>query len=181
MIRLFCPDKNPLSPHSEHSAVLPLTPHTISNKQTCQIEKKCMINRLWYDYFHIVPHINPRHPYQLEVLRPSGLYGCLGWYGAGYENCHIIISFYCPHAFERFSFISSWYTRWFIFRKEWATVLIWTCATFKYIRISLSFVVQFVVFLYSGFRSPLNHLLCFITVIIHWWGREPLCGPNICL
>ena len=46
--------------------------HTISKRQTCQKEK-CMINRLWYGNFHIIPHINPRHPYQ-----PSGWYGCLG-------------------------------------------------------------------------------------------------------
>ena len=37
--------KKPVSPHSEYSAVLPLTPHTISNRQTCQKEK-CMKNRL---------------------------------------------------------------------------------------------------------------------------------------
>ena len=37
--------KKNISPHSEHSAVLPLIPHTISNRQTCQKEK-CMINRL---------------------------------------------------------------------------------------------------------------------------------------
>ena len=85
----FCPGKKPISPghvqkkkkkkkkkknispHSEHSAVLPLTPHTISNRQTCQKEK-CMINRLGYGNFHIKPHINPRHPYQPEGLRPSG-------------------------------------------------------------------------------------------------------------
>ena len=58
----FCPGKKPVSPghlgdmaflpcaknpyhHTEHSAVLPLTRHTISNRQTCQKEK-CMINRL---------------------------------------------------------------------------------------------------------------------------------------
>ena len=37
--------KKNISPHSEHSAVLPLTPHTISNMQTCQ-KDNCMINRL---------------------------------------------------------------------------------------------------------------------------------------
>ena len=31
--------KKNISPHSEHSAVLPLTPHTISNRQTCQKDK----------------------------------------------------------------------------------------------------------------------------------------------
>ena len=44
----------------------------ISNRRTCQKEK-CMINRLWYGNFHIIPHINPRHPYQ-----PEGWYGRLG-------------------------------------------------------------------------------------------------------
>ena len=39
VIRLFCPGKKPISPHSDHSAVLPLTPYTISNRQTCQNEK----------------------------------------------------------------------------------------------------------------------------------------------
>ena len=46
VIRLFCTDKKLISPHSEHSAVLPLTKHTVSNRQTCQKEKKCMIKRL---------------------------------------------------------------------------------------------------------------------------------------
>ena len=36
---VFLPGQKPLSPHSEHSAVLPLTPHRISNRQTCQKEK----------------------------------------------------------------------------------------------------------------------------------------------
>ena len=57
---------------------------------------------LLYDTSHIIPHSNPRHPYQPEGrLRPSGWYGCLvfgpradmgvsGWYGVWYENCHII-------------------------------------------------------------------------------------------
>ena len=45
MIRLFCPDKKSISPHLELLAVLPLTLHTTSNRQTCQKEK-CMINRL---------------------------------------------------------------------------------------------------------------------------------------
>ena len=42
----FLLGQKPISPHSEHSVVLPLTPHTISNRQTCQKEK-CMIN--YYD------------------------------------------------------------------------------------------------------------------------------------
>ena len=45
VIWLFCPGKKPVSPYSEHSTVLLLTPHMISNRQTCQKEK-CMINRL---------------------------------------------------------------------------------------------------------------------------------------
>ena len=46
VIQLFLPgQKTNISPHSEHSVVLPLTPHTISNRQICQKEK-CMINRL---------------------------------------------------------------------------------------------------------------------------------------
>ena len=69
----FWPGKNPLSQHSENSAVLPLTPH----RQTCQKEK-CMINRLWYGNFHIISHINPRHLYQPEDLWSSGWYRCLG-------------------------------------------------------------------------------------------------------
>ena len=97
VIPLFCPDKKKknknISPHSEHSVVLPLTLRTISNRQTCQKEK-CMINRLWYGNFQVIPHINSRHPYQPEDwiiwqfsnhthinprhLRPSGWYGCLG-------------------------------------------------------------------------------------------------------
>ena len=39
------PGQKTISPHSEHSAVLPLTPHTIPNRKTCQKEK-CIINRL---------------------------------------------------------------------------------------------------------------------------------------
>ena len=31
----FARAEKPTSPHSEHSAVLPLTPDTISNRQTC--------------------------------------------------------------------------------------------------------------------------------------------------
>ena len=74
--------KQNISPHSEHSAVLPLTPHTISNRQICQKEK-CIINRLWYGNFHIIPHINLRPIstldwYQPSGLRPSGWYGCFG-------------------------------------------------------------------------------------------------------
>ena len=69
--------KNNISPHLEHSAVLHLTLHTISNRQICQREI-CMINRLLYNNFHIIPHINPRHPYQPEGPRASGWYGCLG-------------------------------------------------------------------------------------------------------
>ena len=73
---------------------LTLTPHSISNRQTCQKEK-CMINRLWYGNFHIIPHINPRHPYQPEGRKgPRADMGVSGWYGAWYENCHIIISIY---------------------------------------------------------------------------------------
>ena len=34
VIRLFSLGKKPISPHSEHSAVFPLTPHTISNRTT---------------------------------------------------------------------------------------------------------------------------------------------------
>ena len=68
---------NPISPHSEHSAVLPLTPHTKSNRRTCQKEK-CMINRLWHGNFHIIPHINPRHLYQPKGRGSEGWYGCLG-------------------------------------------------------------------------------------------------------
>ena len=33
VIQLFCMGKKPISPHSEHSVVLPFTPHTISNRQ----------------------------------------------------------------------------------------------------------------------------------------------------
>ena len=68
----FLPWKKPISPHSEHSTVLPLTPHTISNRQTCQKEK-CMVNRLRYGNFHIIPYINPRH----ISLRAEDWYGCL--------------------------------------------------------------------------------------------------------
>ena len=60
VIWLFClSEQKPVSPHMEHSTVLSLTAHMISNRQTCQKEK-CMINRLWYGNFHIIPHINPR-------------------------------------------------------------------------------------------------------------------------
>ena len=59
-----------------------LTPHTISNRQICQKEK-CMINKLWYGNFHIIPHINLRHPYQPEGQRSSGWYGC--WVDMGYD------------------------------------------------------------------------------------------------
>ena len=45
MVQLFCPGKKPILPHSEQSAVLLLTPHTISNRQTFQKEK-CVMNRL---------------------------------------------------------------------------------------------------------------------------------------
>ena len=41
----FLYGQKPISPHLEHSAVLPLNPHTISNRQICQNEK-CMLNRL---------------------------------------------------------------------------------------------------------------------------------------
>ena len=41
----FLLEKKSISPHSEHSAVLLLTLHMISNRQTCQKEK-CMINRI---------------------------------------------------------------------------------------------------------------------------------------
>ena len=51
--------KKSISPHSEHSAVLPLTLHTISNRQTCQ-EEKTMINRLSYANFRNITHINTR-------------------------------------------------------------------------------------------------------------------------
>ena len=63
--------KKIVPPHLEHSAVLHLTLHTISNRQICQREI-CMINRLLYSNFHIIPHINPRHPYQPEGPRASG-------------------------------------------------------------------------------------------------------------
>ena len=39
VIQLFCLRKKPILPYLEQSAVLPLTPHTISNRQTCQKEK----------------------------------------------------------------------------------------------------------------------------------------------
>ena len=35
----FLQGQNPISPHSEHLAVLPLSPHSISNRQTCQKEE----------------------------------------------------------------------------------------------------------------------------------------------
>ena len=41
-IRIFCPGENTISSHSEHSAVLRLTLHTVSNRQ----KGKCMINGL---------------------------------------------------------------------------------------------------------------------------------------
>ena len=87
VIQLFCPCKKPVSPHLKHSEVLPLTLHTISNKHTCQKEK-CMINRLWYGNFHIIPHINPR------PISARGLIWIEGCCGVWYENCHIIISIY---------------------------------------------------------------------------------------
>ena len=85
-----CLCKKPISPHLENSVVLPLTPHTISNRQTCQKEK-CMINRLLYGNFHIIPHINPR---PISAISPRADMGVSGWYGVWYENCHVIISIY---------------------------------------------------------------------------------------
>ena len=52
--------KKNISPQSEHSAVLPLTPHTISNRQTCQKEK-CVLNKLWCDNFHTIPQIKRKN------------------------------------------------------------------------------------------------------------------------
>ena len=69
------------------SAVLPLTPHMISNRQTCQKEN-CMINRLWYGNFQIIPHIS------LDPYRPSGWYGCLGLICDMIWKLHRIISIY---------------------------------------------------------------------------------------
>ena len=73
---LFARAKKP-NHHIRSTQVLSLTPHTIWKRQLCQKEK-CMINRLWYGNFYTIPHINPRHPYQLEGLWPSGWYGGLG-------------------------------------------------------------------------------------------------------
>ena len=55
---------------------------------------KCMINRLWYGNFHIIPHINPR-PILALGLSAFGLIW-VSRVDMGYENYQIIISIYGP-------------------------------------------------------------------------------------
>ena len=72
----FLAGKKSISLHSENSAVLPLTPRTISKRQTCQKEK-CMINGLWYGNFHIIMAVK-----HISLLwSAKGNNGSRGWYG----------------------------------------------------------------------------------------------------
>ena len=62
-------------------------------EDTNSLDGAHMMIRLWYDIFRIIPHINPRLPYQPGAEDPRADMG-LGLIWIWYEKCHKIISIY---------------------------------------------------------------------------------------
>ena len=80
---LLCSAKGVIMGHVGDTAFLP-------GQKTHITTFKCMINRLWYGNFHIIPHIDPWH---ISAFGPRADMG--SQVDMAYdENCHIIISIY---------------------------------------------------------------------------------------